>query len=646
MVTKGIMKKLWQFLVLALFLALPAWAGSDEDFVAAREAFRSGDGARLDALASRLTSHVLYPHVAFWQFRLRLADATEEEVAAFLSRYPDTLVAERLRVEWLKVLGAKAQWERLLDAYTSVSSKPDTELNCYLLDARLHLADESARWDAKQWWASDAELPDSCGPVLDFLAAEKVVGREEVWKRFRLLAEAGKIGAAKNTLGYLPDAEVPSVKTLDKAAANPPKYLKKPMLSLKTRAGRELALVALLRVAKSDLEQALPFWVKLSPHFNQDDRRYVWARLATLGARHHHPAALSWYELAGPLGTEQSAWKARAALRENRWGTVLATIEEMAPNDQMEPAWRYWKARALKVQGKNEEAQTVFDTLAREHHFYGQLAANELGGSIEVTGSAYKPLEEEIKAIEKLPGIQRALAFYRLDWRIEGNNEWLWAISRLDDEKLIAAAEFARRNGIYDRAIFTAGRTLQVHDFSLRYLAPYQEIVRPQAKSLGLDEAWVYGLIRQESRFISTARSSAGAMGLMQLMPATAKWVAKQMGVPFRNGEINGPDTNIAFGTFYLKHVSESLDEHPVLASAAYNAGPGRARRWRADEPLEGALYAETIPFFETRDYVKKVMSNASYYAALFGNPARTLKQRLGIVGARSRGEAIAESEQ
>jgi len=232
---------------------------------------------------------------------------------------------------------------------------------------------------------------------------------------------------------------------------------------------------------------------------------------------------------------------------------------------------------------------------------------------------------------------------FRLDLRLEGVREWVWAIRGFDDRQLLAAAELARRDGIYDRAINTADKTVMLHDFKLRYLAPYRDVLQVHASEMGLDEAWVYGLIRQESRFIAGVRSGAGAGGLMQLMPGTAKWVAHKLGLKnWRWSQVTEVDTNINLGTYYLRHVLDTLDNQPVLASAAYNAGPGRARRWRPDNAIEGAVYAETIPFNETRDYVKKVMANATYYAQVFGQQVQTLKARLGIIGPRNRAEESA----
>jgi soluble lytic murein transglycosylase len=201
---------------------------------------------------------------------------------------------------------------------------------------------------------------------------------------------------------------------------------------------------------------------------------------------------------------------------------------------------------------------------------------------------------------------------------------------------LLAAAELARRMEWYDRAISTAERTRDLHDFELRFLAPYRELAQKAARENDIDEAWVFGLMRQESRFVNVARSSVGASGLMQIMPATARWIAKRLGIKgFNTNEMRDPARNIQFGAYYLRHIQDTLDGSPVLATAAYNAGPSRAQRWRDAREMEAAVYIESIPFAETRDYVKKVMSNAIYYAVRFNQPSVLLKDRLGTVPPR-----------
>jgi soluble lytic murein transglycosylase len=357
------------------------------------------------------------------------------------------------------------------------------------------------------------------------------------------------------------------------------------------------------------------------------------------------PEAVGWYRKAGaaPLSDEVVQWKVRAALRAHDWGLVRETIEKMSPTLAALPEWIYWLGRAYKAGGRTSDADALFQKIAGMPNFYGNLADDELDRPINVPPAASLTREEVIGAAGN-PGLKRALALLRVGMRVEGVREWNWTLRGMSDRELLAAAELAKRNDVYDRAIAAADRTKSEHDYSLRYLAPFGEQVRPAALKQSLDDAWVYGLMRQESRFITNAKSTVGASGLMQLMPATAKWVAKKIGLAnYNHGNVNDTDVNVLLGTSYMRMVMESLDNHPVLASAAYNAGPGRARKWRAEQPLEGAIYAETIPFSETRDYVKKVMSNAVFYSVLFNGKPQTLKSRLGVIGAR--GDAVKGEE-
>ncbi len=292
----------------------------------------------------------------------------------------------------------------------------------------------------------------------------------------------------------------------------------------------------------------------------------------------------------------------------------------MPPVLQEDAAWRFWKARALKESGDQAAADALLLPLSKERNFYGQLALEELGAVVNAPAVAYHASEADVSAIEKLPAVQRALILYRHGLRWESRQEWLWAVRNMDDKHLIAAAEYAFRQEWYDLAINTADKTQLIHDFALRYPTPYRDQMKNYARENQLDEAWVYGLVRQESRFISESRSGVGAAGLMQLMPATARWIAKKIGFgQYQGNMIHELDTNIQFGTYYLRHILEVTNGQSVMATAAYNAGPGRAKRWVDDKPLEGAIYIETIPFLETRDYVKKVMSNAQYYAQRLG---------------------------
>jgi soluble lytic murein transglycosylase len=407
-----------------------------------------------------------------------------------------------------------------------------------------------------------------------------------------------------------------------------------------------MAVFAVLRLGRIDPEGAVEVLRgKFGARLPADDVKYLWGRLAFEGARRLIPEAHQWYALADDtqLNDEQLAWKARAALRVPDWQAVRDAIDRMSASGRQDPAWTYWYGRALGFQGRADGARAYFLRISGQPNFYGLLASEELGGMSAVPEPFYVSAEADVAAAKVVPGLARALELYRLELRSEATREWAFTIRGMEDMQLLAAAELARRGEIFDRVINTADKTVQLHNYKLRYLAPFREVFNEYARAYGLEEAWVLGLVRQESRFIVNAKSSTGAKGLMQLMPATARWVARKNGVKdFSPGRVAEVPINVALGTGYLKLVLDDLG-NPVLASAAYNAGPGRARRWRDARPLEGAIYAETIPFNETRDYVKKVMANTMYYSQLIGGKLIPLKDRLGQIPARLPAERFNE---
>ena len=634
----------WLAALLAAVAGLAHGAPLDDEFLAAREAYRAGSATKLDAQARRFRGHLLEPYLAYWQLSLRLEQASAEDVRGFMTAYRDSPLPDRIRLEWLKSLGRRGDWD-LFNTELPLLATDDLEVTCYALQSRLRVNASETLPEARPLWFIARDLPSSCSPLFEALIAAGLLSQEDLWTRIRLALESGQVSLARRVAEWLPAGQGPDHKALESIASNPNGYLerghKKPF-TLKSRAERETVMFAVHRLARTVPQQAAAQWEKLEARFSPEERAYVWGMVGYLGAMRHDRDSLAWYAKAGDLSDLQLAWKARAALRARSWPDVLAAINAMTGKEASDPAWRYWKARALKETGRAEQAAEILKPLAAEFSFYGQLATEELGAKIAAPASRYKASTEELKAMSQNASLRRALELYRLNLRAEASREWLWAIRDFDDKQLLVAAEVARRYEIYDRTIATADRTVELHDFSLRYLAPYRDVLKVRTAELELDEAWVYGLIRQESRFIAEAKSHAGASGLMQLMPGTAKWVAKKLGLKdWRWSQVTDVDTNVGLGTYYLKHVLDVLDGQPVLASAAYNAGPGRARAWRPDSTLEGAIYAESIPFNETRDYVKKVMANASYYAANLTLQAQSLKLRLGSIGPRNRGREI-----
>ncbi len=627
-------------LFLLCFIPAASMANQDEDFLAAREAFRKGDSAQLERMILRLKNSPLEPYLSYYRLRMHWDEKDSSPIKQFLSRTDDTPVIDQFRSEWLKYLGKRQRWNEFAAEYPR-SINADAELNCYALQLRQLSDEESALREARDKWFSGVGQPESCAALFDAAIDKGIINEQDIWTRIRLALESGNVSLAKQLAKQLPKKYAFPSAALDKASSDPERYLLKTKLDKNSDAQRLVALFALHRLAKQLPQLAYVKWEKLAANFPEAEQHYFYGWLAYQGARAQDARALTWYKAAGetPLNEEQMAWRARAALRAQDWHEVWVGITAMSPQQQQEGVWRYWKGRALKEFGRIADAQTLFTKLSREYNFYGQLAAEELGAApaAGIVTVSFQPDKEELLAMQELPGIQRTLALYRMDLRPEASKEWSWTLRKFDDRKLLVAAELASRNSMYDRSINAADRTTNLHDFNLRYPAPYRESLQGRLREHGLEEAWVYGLMRQESRFATHAKSEVGAAGLMQIMPATAKWVARKMGMrDYRKALIHETEVNLKLGTYYMKNVLSSFDNNAVMASAAYNAGPSRARQWRGDKPLEGAIYAETIPFTETRDYVKKVMSNTVYYSKLFGQPGVSLKQRLGIIAAKN----------
>ncbi|HYL88665.1 MAG TPA: transglycosylase SLT domain-containing protein [Burkholderiales bacterium] len=628
-------------LIVALALIAPAAvrasSPADDAVRGAYDAYQAGDALKLARYAKKLDGHVLTPWIDYWRLALRLQDTPNKDVLAFLEQHANTYVAEMLRGDWLKVLGQNEDWAQF-ERQVALYPRDDLEVRCYaaLMSAEKGAPPSFAELD---WmWLEPQELPGGCGKLVQRLLDDEKITVADVWRRVRLLFAKGQITAAKTALGYLDKADSPDERMLADAARQPKRLLERLPRNLEKRATREVVVLAVLRYSRNEPAAAAKVLEqKLSHQLPEAEVRYLWGRIGYEAAREHVPEALKWYAKAGRLDEDQLAWKVRAALRDGEWPVVRETIDRMPAGMRHESNWTYWYGRALAAAGETVGSRAYYLRIAGQTDFYGLLASEELGYVSTLPETMYVPTEAEVDAVSENPGLVRALELIRLGMRTEGVKEWLFSVRYFDDAKLLAASEFARRERIWDRSIQAADRTVRSHNFALRYPMPYRDVFSQYAKMYELDESWILAIVRQESRFITDARSAAGAAGLMQVMPRTARFISQRIGVRhYQRKGVTEVQTNVTLGAGYLKLVLNQLGSE-VLASAAYNAGPNRARRWRDDSrPLEGAVYIETIPFPETRDYVKKVMANSVFYAALIQNQVVPLKPRLGTIPARN----------
>lgn len=626
---------------------------ADDTVVEARELLRKRDRQRLAAAraAVQAAQHPLAGWVEYWEILNRLNEVRGEEIDAFFGRWAGSYLEDRLRNDWLLELGRRRDWAGIAREYPRFRMNDDREVSCWWLLTE-HQAGRDVRDAARTAWFAQRELDDGCQTLASTLFDAKKLTPDDVWRKARLAIEANRPAAAKAAAGLIDKLET---RELGEAIDNPLPYLRKPAASNRQR--QELRLLALMRVAQNDADVAAGLLddKRLAP-FTPQQAAWGWAytgrqaafKLSTDAVLHYRKAwsLLPAADAGQPGWSEETlVWGARAALRasqaRDRWPLVLKAVNTMAPSTLADPAWTYWKARALQASARDgadgeaqrADAKRLLEELASPMHFYGQLALEDLGRPFALPQAAAPSTPAERDAARATPGFVRAMHLASLGLRDEARREWNFTLRGLGDRELLAAARWACELGDWQLCINTSDRTRTEFDVASRYPTPYADEIHQAAAAAGLEPAFVFGLIRQETRFMATLRSHAGASGLMQLMPTTARWVAKKTGVDFnpaRSDQIYEPVTNLKLGTRYLKMVLDDLSGSMPLAAAAYNAGPSRPRRWRDGPLLEPAAWAENVPFNETRDYVKKVLANSVLYAALLNKQPAVLKARLG----------------
>jgi len=602
----------------------------DDQFVALRDAARNFDTAKAEKLTAGLIGYQIPSYVDYYHLKAHIAEAKADDILDFMTRYEGSAIADRLRNDWLLVLGYAGDWKRFDEQYPLFVLNDDRQVKCYALVSRA-LKGQSVASEARTLLTNPKEYGDGCTVLIKTLLKKEQFNEEDLNEQIRLAAETntGSLVQKVAATGDMDD-------NLLEAAID------RPTIVLahgpgKLRRAHQLFIIALGRAAKISVSTAVGALNGASNFLSPEERSLAWAQIALEASYKLLPEAVDYWRKSNhaPLSYNGYQWKVRMALRAGDWKLVESSIVEMPEKLRGEATWIYWLGRAMKAAGRADEAQAQFQSIASQTSFYGQLALEELGKKITIPPRPSPPTAAEMAPMANNLGFRRALKFLELNLRTEGYREWNWELRKMTERQQLAAAEFARQSNVLDRMVSTSEHTKVEMDFSQRYPTPFDDVMHPATDSLGLDRAWVYGLIRQESRFIMNARSYVGAQGLMQIMPSTARYVARRIGMDdFVPGQVSEINTNITLGTNYLNLIFNDLDNSQLLATAAYNAGPGRPRLWRSSlpGPTEGAIFAECIPFNETREYVRNVLSNATYYAAMFEKKPQSLKTRLGVI--------------
>ncbi len=640
-------------MAVALWQASGAWAqasGTDATLLEMRAAFQRNNTAQLAALLPALRGHALEPLALYWATRPRLETAGAPEIRAALDRMAGTYWEDRLRNDWLLVLGKARDWQNFETELPRFRMRDDRQVRCYalMLEAtagRLPADEAAAQVQAN--WLAQRDADDGCATAARSLLASGSMKPEAVWQRARLAMDTNRVRVASQAVALL-DTEAAA--TVEQIARDPAKYLDDKVTAVRPRT-KELVTLAIIRLAASDPAAAAQEMdhVRWKLQLTKEERSWLWGVIGRRAAQRLQPDALAHFAQGEHrfMHDDHLAWKARAGLRAGQWGAVQEAIAAMSEAQRADPAWVYWRARSVEALQQPDaataraQANALMESIASPRGFYELLAMEALGLPITVPMPPAAPSPEEIAAAQGNPGLRRALIAMNLGLRSEGVREWhytiaLHSIGGLPERELLAAAALACQHEIWDRCINTSERTPEALDHAQRFPMPHRDTVVRRAREIGLDPAYVYGLIRQESRFVVEARSGVGASGLMQVMPDTARWTARKIGLTdFRPSQITERDTNILIGTAYLKFALDDFEGSLPMAAAAYNAGPNPPRAWRNGPVLPGEVWIENIPFEETRDYVKRVLANTTHYAALISGQPQSLRERLGTVGPR-----------
>lgn len=644
------MRPLLLFLLLpALCLAqtLPAADDAAElrraraDFLAAERALRNGDLSRYQALLDELRDYPLYPYLRYQYLRPRLGEVADDETAEFIRRYGDGPLGVRLREAWLDLLARHGRWQTLLRHYPADTG--DAELDCQRHWALYQTGDKAAAVaGVERLWLVDHSQPAACDRVFSLWREQGGLDAALAWQRFTLAMNANEVTLARHLVRLLDAPQRAAADYWLRVYANPALVAAAAPAGLEPPVRNTVLIHGIKRLARSDIDRAIKVWnegVRPRHEFSREESAELHRSLGMALALRGRKEALAWLaaENTGAGDVTLREWRVRAAISQQDWQAVLAGIYQLTEAEQATPRWRFWQARALEALQQRQQADEIYLGLALSRSYYGFLAADRLGQPYQMNHAPVDADTARSVSPAEYPGVARARELFALERLGDARREWYYATRDMADWQLQSAALLAQSWGWYDRAIVTLGRTARLDDMDVRFPVVYRSEVVAAAESRGVDPALAFAVIRQESAFATDARSSAGALGLMQLMPQTAHKLASHLRLP-PPGRMDLLDisTNLRLGVAYLRRLIDRY-ENPLLAAAAYNAGEQRVNSWLPQaDIIKADLWAETVPFTETRNYIQNVIYFASIYDLRLGLTPRKLSERMPPVMPRN----------
>ncbi|QSQ95343.1 lytic transglycosylase domain-containing protein [Acinetobacter indicus] len=632
---------------LASLSIFPTLYAAEEQFNDALRAANASNLSLLQQYQSAMQNDVLGYYPEYWILNTNLATQSPASIVQFAQRYPQSAMAEKLAADYVEEKVKQADFSNAVSVLPYVTNADRAE-SCAVAQVRAQSGDPLVFAEFKDVWLTTNSQPESCTGLGRMMLSSPIMTQQDKQQRLWGQLRAGQSGQALATAQSL--GMNLSLAQLNSIQANPLNYLwSAPKASNEDHA---YLIYAIGRLADSDLDSALSSLKRSAEGTPDAVQKALHRAVGYIGGttvmknnfnREVLNALDASYGL--PFSPEEAEIYARQAIRFGAWESVIRAIDAMSVSQKQEDRWQYWLARASEQRGdatSKRIADAIYKRLAQGDDYHNLLAKDQLGYSYSSIPVSREPSSQDMQRLNQDIHFRRAFALRQINAPASYiNREWNWAVRQAylkhDDGLLLAAAKRATDMGWYDRAIYAADRTTKQHNYQYRYAMPHKNYVVSHSQNAGIDPAWAYGLMRQESRFVTTARSHVGAGGLMQIMPDTARLIARQMGETYNPAALTDMNTNIRYGTFYLSTIQGQLSNNSVLATAGYNAGPNRARRWQPEfQNMAADQYTESIPLLETRDYVKHVMTNATHYGLLLGQGAQSISKRMQQIPMRN----------
>lgn len=641
-------KILQRSFVVGGLLACSSVYALDDQFNDALRAANVGNTALLDQYQYEMQNDVLGYYPEYWKLNSNLGFQPASSIINFAQRYPKSAMAEKLAADYVEEKVKQANFSEAKPVLPYVTNADQAE-SCAVAQVRAQTGDALVYAEYKDVWLATDSQPESCTGLGRMMLSSPLMTAQDRQQRLWVLLRSGQSGqaiATAQTMGLSL-----SLAQLNQIQSNPLEYIWNAPKA--NDVDYAYLIFALGRVVDNDLTNALGNVQRAAQDTPQAVQKYLYRTVGYVGGttvmkNNFNREVLKAFDQSYgyPFSPEEAEIYARQSIRFGAWESLIRAIDAMSVTQKQEDRWQYWLARASEQRNDKDSklaAQQIYRKLAQAgDDYHNLLAKDRLGERYNHQPYNEQPSAQDIQRLNQNIHFRRAFALRDINAPANyTNREWNWAVRQAylqkDDGLLLAAAKRAHDMGWYDRAIYAADRTSTRHNDTYRFATPHRSNVTSHSYNAGIDPAWAYGLMRQESRFVTTARSHVGAGGLMQIMPNTAKLVARQMGETYNPAALSEMNTNIRYGTFYLSMIHGQLSGNAVLATAGYNAGPNRARRWQPDfQPIAADQYTESIPLLETRDYVKHVMTNATHYGVVLGQGPQSLEKRMSIIPVRN----------